>query len=143
MGRVRCEIDAPAPAGAGFDFRGPVTGAVTLANTGAVMSARGRLNATAVCECSRCLARHPVDLDITVNEECRLAQIDRPAPAGEGEPHPIPILDVDTVDLTELVRQALALHVPPCSLCRPDCKGLCPRCGRNLNEAACACGQDA
>lgn len=143
MGRVRCEVDTPAPAGAGFDFRGPVIGEITLANTGAVISARGRLSATVVCECSRCLAPHTVDLDITVNEECRLAQIDRPAPADEGEPHPIPILDVDMLDLTELVRQTLALSVPPRSLCRPDCRGICPGCGRNLNQAACVCDRDA
>ena len=34
------------------------------------------------------------------------------------------------------------LALPPNPLCRPDCKGLCPECGANLNEGMCACSRD-
>ncbi len=127
------------PAGVGVEFEGPVRGCIALVNAGAVISARGQLHATALCECSRCLVRHAVVLEIEVNEECRLAQIDQPAREGEAEPQPIPILDADTVDLTDLVRQVLALNIPLRSLCRPDCRGICPGCGRNLNRSVCVC----
>jgi uncharacterized protein len=137
QGRAECEIWAPAPVGAGGEFQGPVTGCVVLTNTGAVISARGRVCATVVLECSRCLARHEVALDVEINEECRLAQIEQALPPGEEEP--IPLLDADAVDLTELVRQVLALNIPPRSVCRPDCRGLCPRCGRNRNTDPCSC----
>jgi uncharacterized protein len=40
---------------------------------------------------------------------------------------------VDTLDLTALVRDAVHLAVPMAPLCRPDCRGLCPCCGANLN----------
>ena len=39
-----------------------------------------------------------------------------------------------------LVRQTLALSEEIRFLCKPDCKGLCPVCGRNLNIDPCACG---
>ena len=141
LGRATCEVDAPVPAGVGTEFLGPVTGRIVLTNAGAAISARGWLRATPVCECSRCLARHEVPLDVEVNEECRLAQIDQPRRAGEAVSQAIPILDADVVDLTELVRQVLALNVPPRSLCRADCKGLCPQCGQNLNVRACGCDE--
>lgn len=141
LGRVVCEVDAPVPPGAGALFAGPVTGQIVLTNAGAVISARGRVSATMVCECYRCLARHEVVLDPEVNEECQLAEIDRPPLAVEEQASAIPILDADDVDLTELVRQVLALAIPQRSLCRPDCRGLCSTCGHNLNLGPCSCQQ--
>jgi uncharacterized protein len=41
------------------------------------------------------------------------------------------------IDLEPLVREYLLLEVPISALCRPDCKGLCPECGEDLNLAAC------
>jgi len=137
QGRVTCEIDGPVPDGVGSQFRDPVVGRVVLTNTGSVISARGRLAATAICQCSRCLCDHEVALEVDVNDECGLGQIDLPSDA---EDQLIPILSGDTVDLTELVRQALVLNVPPRSLCRADCLGICARCGRNLNDGPCGCG---
>ena len=43
------------------------------------------------------------------------------------------------VDLTDDVREELLLAVPSCFYCAPDCKGICPMCGANLNHASCAC----
>ena len=143
QGRARCDLCAPAPVGSGGEFRGPVTGSIVLANTGALICARGNLHAVAVCECSRCLDVHEVGLDMEVGEECRLAQIDQPTIPDEEEPEPVPLLDGDAVDLTELVRQVLVLNYPPRSLCRPDCAGLCVHCGRNLNRGPCSCRRDS
>jgi uncharacterized protein len=41
--------------------------------------------------------------------------------------------------LEDVLREQVLLSLPARSLCRPDCKGLCPRCGRNLNTEPCAC----
>jgi uncharacterized protein len=137
--RVEAEVEAPVPAGVGADFLGPVTGSVELTNAGSVVTARGMLFATVLQDCSRCLVRHEVPLQVALNEECRLAQIDQPMVGPGGEALPIPILDGGMIDLTELVRQVLALSIPDRSLCRPDCQGLCPQCGENLNCGPCAC----
>jgi uncharacterized protein len=137
------EVDDPAPSGTGLRVLGPVTGVLTLTNTGAAIAAQGTLHARVVMECSRCLKAHEVALDIAVNELCSLTQIDEPPMDQVGEDAaPIPILEADTVDLTELVRQLLTLNAPERSLCRPDCRGLCPVCGRDLNEGPCSCADD-
>jgi len=41
--------------------------------------------------------------------------------------------------LEDVVREQVLLSLPARTLCRQDCKGLCPRCGQNLNTGACAC----
>jgi uncharacterized metal-binding protein YceD (DUF177 family) len=49
--------------------------------------------------------------------------------------------DVDRVDVTEELRQTLLLALPIKPLCEDDCRGLCPRCGINLNTGSCDCRQ--
>lgn len=41
--------------------------------------------------------------------------------------------------LEDVVREQVLLSLPDRLLCKPDCKGLCPHCGQNLNEAGCNC----
>ena len=43
--------------------------------------------------------------------------------------------------LEDVVREQVLLSLPPRTLCTEDCKGLCPRCGQNLNQAKCSCDQ--
>lgn len=45
----------------------------------------------------------------------------------------------DSVDITEDLREEMLLHVPAFAVCGEGCKGVCPQCGANLNEGACAC----
>ena len=45
----------------------------------------------------------------------------------------------DFVDLTPQMREDIILELPQRALCQPDCKGLCPVCGKDLNEDACGC----
>lgn len=48
----------------------------------------------------------------------------------------------DFVDLTENLREDIILELPQRALCRPDCRGLCPVCGKDLNEGACKCKRE-
>ena len=43
--------------------------------------------------------------------------------------------------LEDVVREQVLLSLPTRTLCQADCKGLCPRCGQNLNQAKCSCDQ--
>lgn len=45
----------------------------------------------------------------------------------------------EQLDLGEMVREVLLIDAPVAPLCRADCAGLCPTCGRDLNEGACDC----
>ena len=48
-------------------------------------------------------------------------------------------LDGYDLDVDELLRADILLELPTKYLCRPDCRGLCPVCGKNLNEGSCGC----
>ena len=58
--------------------------------------------------------------------------------AGENEGDYIETPDF-TLDLDELVTTDILLELPLKHLCREDCKGLCPKCGKNLNLGECGC----
>ncbi len=47
---------------------------------------------------------------------------------------------VNVIELGEDIREDIILDYPIKPLCRSDCKGLCPKCGKNLNEGGCSCG---
>jgi len=91
--------------------------------------------------CSRCLRDVETPLDLEIREEY-FARVDVHTGANLPRPEDPEAFRVDTrhtLDLEDAVRQywTAALSMQP--LCRPDCKGLCPRCGHDLNPGACAC----
>jgi uncharacterized protein len=45
----------------------------------------------------------------------------------------------DSLLLEDVLREQVLLSLPVRTLCMPDCKGLCPRCGENRNSQACSC----
>jgi len=47
----------------------------------------------------------------------------------------------DTIDLSDIVREQIYLSLPMQSICRENCRGLCPVCGADLNETSCSCGK--
>ena len=49
------------------------------------------------------------------------------------------LVEEQELDLDELVRADILLELPTKNLCKPDCKGLCPKCGTNLNSGSCEC----
>lgn len=51
----------------------------------------------------------------------------------------VEFLKDDRIDLSGLLRENVLLNLPIQPLCRAECRGLCPRCGINLNESSCQC----
>jgi uncharacterized protein len=102
----------------------PADLAITRASTGTVfaLSFRARIHGP----CYRCLADAVIDLPISAREY----QATNP---GDSEELRTPYLEDDNLDLSGWARDALALALPDKILCRPDCAGLCPMCGRDLN----------
>ncbi len=91
--------------------------------------------------CVRCLDVFPCGLKFTVQEEFRqTVSIDGGGTPGEpGQPGSFTIDNRHTIDLQEAVRQHALLAVPMQPFCATDCRGLCPRCGVNLNHGDCEC----
>jgi len=48
----------------------------------------------------------------------------------------------DSLLLEDVLREQVLLSLPVRTLCKPDCKGLCPRCGADRNSQACTCAGD-
>ncbi|MBQ2830724.1 MAG: DUF177 domain-containing protein [Oscillospiraceae bacterium] len=59
-----------------------------------------------------------------------------------GENDEIVLLEGDEVDLGELARTVFILGMDTKTLCSEDCKGLCAKCGANLNDGPCSCKAD-
>ena len=51
-------------------------------------------------------------------------------------------LEGDSADLDDIVRTVFVLNLDSKLLCREDCKGLCPQCGKNLNDGPCGCRKE-
>jgi uncharacterized protein len=120
----------------------PVRGGVRLTRVDVGVLAEARLTVRMATACARCLT--PMELEVVVE----LAETFRPTveipggppvePSAERDPA-TEIDELHTLDLTEVVRQAVLLAEPMHPLCRDDCRGLCPTCGADLNGSGCDC----
>jgi uncharacterized protein len=100
---------------------------------------QGSLRGEIVGTCARCLEEYPFPLDrrfgfvltprAAAVDDSEAAEKDVARTTYEGE----------EVDLTPLVYEEALLALPTRPLCAETCRGLCPRCGANLNTAPCAC----
>ena len=111
-----------------------VRGSVKLFRTGDGLWVTATLESSLPCTCSLCLEEYTQPLELVIDEETQSGGALAEA-AGEGLR-----IDDDILDLTEAVRQYLEIATPMKPVCRPDCGGICPKCGANLNDAACGCG---
>jgi uncharacterized protein len=94
--------------------------------TGMGWALRLRFSASLNGPCMRCLEPAEPVFDVDVRE------VSQP---GGGEELSSPYLGLDEVlHLGRWARDALALELPDKILCKPDCAGLCPVCGKNLND---------
>lgn len=91
--------------------------------------------------CDRCLApvEQAVDANFDVTYVPPEEDFARETPTLEAEDLEVSVLENGAVDVDELVREQVLLAVDSRSLCREDCRGLCPTCGANLNAGDCAC----
>jgi uncharacterized protein len=97
---------------------------ITKATTGTVLNLAFRVRLHGPC--FRCLADATLDLAIDAREY-------QAASPGADEELRSPYVEDDRIDLSSWARDAVALELPDKILCRPDCAGLCPVCGRDLN----------
>jgi uncharacterized protein len=116
----------------------PLEASVTVIPAESGCLARGRLAGAVVLPCNRCAEDAPVSLMADFEEF-------EPLPAdarGNGEESRIILRDgVFLLDLEALCREEFLLALPLAPLCRPDCKGICPACGTNLNNGVCSCAR--
>jgi uncharacterized protein len=104
---------------------------------------RGRFTGSFEVPCARCI--EPVRIPLSGEFDL----IFRPLGADSGAPErsitapetEIGYYQKDSLWLEDVLREQVLLALPVRTLCRPDCKGLCPRCGANRNNQPCTCDE--
>jgi uncharacterized protein len=104
---------------------------------------RGRFAGAFQVPCARCI--EPVEIPLSAEFDL----IFRPIGADAGAPErsitssetEIGYYQKDSLLLEDVLREQVLLSLPVRTLCKPDCKGLCPRCGANRNTQPCSCGE--
>ena len=125
----------PVFVGLGLAFQEPVQVDGVLQETGdGDFLWRGHVHGTLAGECRRCLTGVTVDVDddvdVLFSADVELLE----------DPSVYPLDPAsDEVDVASAVREEIALRVSVFPLCRVDCKGLCAKCGADLNAGPCAC----
>lgn len=112
---------------------------------GSEVRIRGRLKASVLVPCARCLAPTRVDVD----EDLDLLYVPLTDQRAMSEEHELADTELqiafyqgDEIDLEDVIRERVELAIPMALVCGEDCQGLCPNCGANLNEGECACSTE-
>ena len=119
------------------DFPSPMKVSGEITNTAGYMRMTLTMSVDYVAQCARCLSpvtgQFTLDLEKTVAPRNLLGDLD------EDKLDEFAIIEDGFLDMDEQLREQLEMEFPMRFLCREDCKGLCPKCGKNLNEGECNC----
>ncbi len=116
------------------DVQGTI--AVSVTEDGVVLD--GRIKALTQLSCTRCLDDYwqPVEVNFT--------EMFSYHPVKDTEDDLEQLLPADgSIDLTPIIRDYAILDIHISRICKPECKGLCPTCGTNLNEEDCGHRQES
>ena len=115
----------------------PVVAQGVVRNTAGVLLMKGNVTTTIHGICDRCAAEFDrfIDFPIDVVLVTELSN-------EENEDEWVFPLEGDSADLDDIVRTVFVLNLDSKLLCKDDCKGLCHRCGKNLNDGPCNCQKE-
>ena len=118
----------------GVSFRSAPHAEGRVENTAGALTLTGMLHADLLCHCDRC--GKPFEMTKELPLSAPLA-----AELEDEENPDIFLLEGNELDLTQVLATCWLLDLDMKFLCREDCKGLCDRCGADLNEGPCGCGK--
>ena len=122
--------------GGNFPIREPVTVEGTVRNTAGMLELSLLSRTTLDCVCDRCAKEFRREKKVLFN--CLLADEKQ----NEENDEIVLLENGEFVDVEELARTAFVLEMDTKILCSEDCKGLCPRCGADLNLGPCSCKKE-
>lgn len=108
----------------------PLEGAATVGRTPQGLIVQGEFKGETRLQCVRCLTDFTHQLKWSLTE---LYAFSKKSVTDSG----LLLPDDAQIDLQPLLREYALLEIPINPICKPDCKGLCPVCGENLNETDC------
>ena len=103
---------------------------------------RGSIRADVVVPCSRCCKDTDISISENFDDYVQMPDEGEEVPERtfeEGDDHLVFEHGALLLDLASIAWEQFALALPSTPLCRPDCKGLCQHCGKDLNEGPCGC----
>ena len=115
----------------------PVKAEGTVRNTAGVMMMTGVITTCIHGICDRCASDFDRDVEIPINVVLVTEMANE-----ENEDEWVFPLEGDSADLDDIVRTVFVLNLDSKLLCKEDCKGLCHRCGKNLNDGPCSCQKE-
>ena len=109
--------------------------------TGNEVSVSGHVETRAQLECDRCLkpVELPVNADFALEYITGADYESSSAAALSEEEMSVSVFDGESIDVDEIVKEQILLALPARTLCREDCKGMCPECGMDRNAGDCNC----
>ena len=136
------EVDEPCPRDIDVVCTTPVKGRINFNNVGELLLITGHIKTDVKIECGRCLVDFTMPIEAEIEEEFRLERVGdaiQALPMEEEIDISLEVVKNNILDLDEMIRQDLLVELPIQPLCKPDCGGLCPTCGENLNVRQCMC----
>lgn len=115
----------------------PVVAVGSVRNTAGVLVMKGEIKTTIHGVCDRCAADFTSDLVYPI-DVVLVTELSNE----ENEDEWVFPLEGDCANLEDIVRTVFVLNMDSKLLCKPDCKGLCCRCGKNLNDGPCDCQKE-
>lgn len=125
---------------AGFVVLSPVFADLLLLKSDGEIFVRGEMTAPLKLQCARCLKEiehkinSKIDIVYTLASEHKAKEKELTL-----EDVGANYLEGDEIDINALLAEQLSLDMPMQPLCRIDCKGLCPKCGADINQGKCSC----
>ena len=115
----------------------PVRAEGSVRNVAGVLVLQATVSTTLHATCDRCAAEFLREVSYPV-EAVLTRELEDENAADEWTF----LLDNDSADLDEILTTAFVLNMDSKLLCRDSCKGICPRCGKNLNDGPCQCEKE-
>ena len=115
----------------------PVTAEGRVRNTAGVLVMTGNIGTTIHGVCDRCASEFAQDVDLPID-----VVLVRELSNEENEDEWVFPLEGNSADLEDIIRTVFVLNLDSKLLCKPDCKGMCCRCGKNLNDGPCGCQKE-
>lgn len=115
----------------------PVLATGTVRNTADVLMMKGELTTCLHGVCDRCASDFTQDVEIPID----VVLVEELSNEDSEDEWVFP-MEADAADLDDIVRTVFVLNMDAKLLCKPECKGLCCRCGKNLNDGPCGCQKE-
>ncbi len=126
-----------------IDLEEPVKASIYLNRISNEVLVKGNIEFVMIQSCNRCLNRFSKNINMDISLSYNLSSKDLHVKDKQLIKNELDeeIYFSDEIDLFQIIKEQAFLNIPMKSLCSEDCKGLCPSCGKNLNDGLCDCNR--